>query len=206
MAFYEQVFPECISVGMEGGPRFIAMEANTIGGQRYTNLLDPYPLHQFSLAQPPQYEEEFELLRAFFWAVRGIDGFRFKDWSDFMATRDNTSLTLISGTTWQMNRIYVSPGRTAIRPIYKPVTGAQIWRLRSGSSTDITGSSTINTTNGQVVITGHAGGDAYTWVGEFHLPAAFGEPQMLARALGGAPNSRLVEWPDIDIRETREIA
>lgn len=204
MAFYEQLFPECISIGMSGGPRFIAMESNTVGGQRFTNLMDAYPLHEYQLAKPPQSADAFELVRAFFWAVRGVDGFRFKDPGDHKATQQNTSLTLISGTTWQMNRIYVSPSRTAIRPIYKPASGAQIFRTRSGVTTDITGSSTVTTTNGRVVISGHVSGDTYTWSGEFHLPAAFSEPQALFVLLGGA--SMLTEWPDISIRETREIA
>jgi len=204
MSFYEELFPVGISRNMQGGPAFLAMEANTIGGNRYTNLLDPYPLHEFSLAHPVRTREEFEELRAFFWVVRGIDGFRFQDPSDYLATPANTSLTLISGTTWQLNRIYVSPGRTAIRPIYKPASGLKVWRTRSGVTSDITGTSTITTTNGQVVIESHMSGDTYTWSGEFHIPAAFAEPRALFRVLGGS--SMLTEWPDITIRETREIA
>lgn len=202
MAFYEELFPPDISRNMQGGPGFIAMEANTIGGQRYTNVMDPYPQHEFNFAHPPSTGEEFEALRAFFWAVRGVDGFRFKDWSDYRLTQQNSSLSLISGTTWQVNRLYISPGRTAIRPIYKPVSGLQIFRTRSAVVTDITGSSTVSTTTGQVEIAGHAGGDTYTVAGQFHLPAAFTNPRALFAVLGGS--AMITEWPDISIKETRD--
>lgn len=210
MAFYEHLFPTCVARGMQGGPRFIALEANTIGGQRYTNVMDPYPLHEFVTALPVRSGSDFEEVRNFFWVVRGVDGFRFQDPSDYEATQANTSLTLISGTTWQMNRLYASPGRVAIRPIYKPSAPSidpaspaiAIFRTRSGVTTDITGTSTITLTNGQVVIAGHVSGDTYTWSGEFHLPVAFSDPQALFTLFGG--RNMLTEWADITLRETRD--
>jgi uncharacterized protein (TIGR02217 family) len=204
MPFYEQLFPPEISANMVGGPRFTAMQAGTIGGQRFTNLMDPYPLHEYSFEQPPRTGEEFEALRAFFWVVRGIDGFRFKDWSDHRLTLQNSNLTLISGTTWQINRLYQSPGRTAVRPIYKPAPGVKVFRTRSGTTTDITGSSTITTTDGRVVIAGHAGGDTYALMGQFHVPVAFTSPQAAFAVLGGS--AMLTSWSDISILETRQEA
>lgn len=205
MAFYEQLFPPSISADMEGGPAFLVRSAFTLGGQRYTNRDDPYPLHEFTLAQPVRRGSEFEELRAFFWAIGGsADGFRYRDWSDFRANAENSSLTLVSGTTWQLNRLYAAPGRTAIRPITKPVTGLHIYRVRSGAATDITASSTISTTTGRVVIAGHAAGDQYHWVGEFHVPVAFVEPRAVWRVLGSS--QMMTEWSGITLRETREIA
>lgn len=205
MAFYEQLFPPSISAMMQGGPGFLVRSAFTLGGQRYTNRDDPYPLHEYSLAQPVRRGSEFEELRAFFWAIGGsADGFRFKDWSDFQANAANSSLSLVSGTTWQLNRLYAAPGRTAIRPITKPVAGLRVYRARSGVNTDITDTSTINTTAGRVVITGHTSGDTYFWAGQFHVPVAFTDPKAVFRVLGGS--HMLTEWPDITLRETREIA
>lgn len=204
MAFYEQVFPECISVGMQAAVRYMADAAYGQAGQRYTNLYDTEPVREWVFSHPPRSAADFEAFRAFFLAVRGIDPFLFKDWSDYIATQQNTSLTLISGTTYQMNRLYVAPSRTTVKPIYKPKAGAQIFRTRSGSTTDITGSSTVITTTGRVSITGHAGGDTYTWSGFFYLPAYFSAPEATFNVIGGT--SMLTEWPDISIRESREIA
>jgi uncharacterized protein (TIGR02217 family) len=205
MAFYEQLFPPKISANMSGGPRFLVREANTIGGQRFTQRDDPYPIHEYQLAHPVRAGRDFEELRAFFWVIGGsADAFRFKDWSDYQATQQNTTLTLISGSTYQLCRTYAAPGRTFIRPIYKPVSGLKVYRTRSGSTSDITGSSTITTTNGRVVVTGHMSGDTYTWSGEFHVPVAFMNPQAAFQVVGGS--SMLTEWPDIGLRETRDGA
>ena len=204
MALYSQVLPECISNNLEVAVRFIADQAFSQAGQRYFNLYDAQPLREYVLAYPPQDPAEVEELRAFFLAVRGLDPFLIKDWSDFEATQQNTSLTLITGSVYQMNRIYVAPSRTAVRPIYKPKTGALIFRTRSGVTTDITGTSSIDFATGRVTVASHAGGDTYAWSGEFYVPVYFSDPQAVFRVLSGSA-SRLVEWPDITLRESREI-
>lgn len=112
-------------------------------------------------------------------------------------------MTLITGSTYQLNRLYVSPGRTVTRPIYKPAAGLTVLRTRSGVTTDITGSSTINFDNGQVVVTGHMSGDTYSAEGEFYVPAYFMVPEAAFSAMNAS--SILLEWPDIVVRESREI-
>lgn len=204
MAFYAQVFPERISAGMRTVMRYMADASFGQAGQRYTNLYDAEPVREWVFAHPPRSASDFLDLRAFFLAVRGIDGFLFKDWSDYIATQGNSSLSLISGSTYQMNRIYVAPGRTTVRPIYKPKAGALIYRTRSSVTTDITGTSSVSTANGQVTVSGHASGDTYTWSGFFYVPAYFSAPEASFMVIGGP--QMLTEWPDISIRESREIA
>lgn len=204
MAFYEQVFPERISAGMQAVMRYMADFAFGQAGQRYTNLYDTEPVREWVFGHPPRTGAEFEEFRAFFQAVRGVDPFLFKDPSDYIATQSNSSLTLISGSTYQMNRLYVAPGRTTVRPIYKPKSGALIYRTRSGSTTDITGTSTVSTTTGQVTVSGHMSGDTYNWAGYFYVPAYFSAPEAAFMVIGGS--SMLTQWPDISVRESREIA
>lgn len=205
MSFYSaQVFPERISASMQSIIRYTADAAYSQSGQRYTNLYDVEPVREWVFSHPPRTASDFLELRAFFLAVRGVDPFLFKDWADYQATQNNTSLTLISGSTYQMNRIYVAPSRTTVRPIYKPKTGALIYRTRSGATSDITGTSTVNTANGQVTVTGHSSGDTYTWSGQFYVPAYFSAPEAAFTVIGGP--QMLTEWPDISIRESREIA
>lgn len=202
MAFFEEVFPERISNNMTGGPRFKTRKGNTEGGQRYVNQDDPYPVHDYLLNHPVRSGEDFEQLRAFFFVVGGDrDGFRFKDWSDYRATQQNSRLTLVSGAIYQLNRIYVFGSRTFVRPIQKPVAGLQVFRTRSGSTTNITGSSVVDTTTGRVTVSGHVSGDAYTWSGEFHVPVAFKDPQAVFNVIG-TPRM-LTEWPNIELEEFR---
>lgn len=202
MAFFEQQFPPEISANMTGGPRFLTDKAFMAGGQRISNRRSQYPLHEYSLAQPVQRGEEFDQLRAFFYVVGGdADGFRFKDWSDYKVAAAESSATLISGALYQLNKTYTFGSRTFTRPIYKPLAGAQIFRTRSGSTTNITGASTVLTTSGQLEVTGHISGDVYTWSGKFDVPAAFRDPGAVFRVIGGS--SMLTEWPSIEIEEIR---
>lgn len=202
MAFFEEQFPPEISANMTGGPRFLTSKAFMAGGQRITNRRSQYPLHEYSLAQPVQQGAEFEKLRAFFWVVGGdADGFRFKDWSDYTVAAAQSSVSLIAGTLYQLNKTYTFGSRTFTRPIFKPLAGAQIFRTRSGVTTNITGTSTVVTTSGQVEITGHVSGDVYTWSGKFDVPAAFRDPMAVFRVLGGS--RMLTEWPSIEIEEIR---
>lgn len=187
---------------MVGGPRFLTDKESMVGGQRISNRLAQYPLQEYSLAHPIKSGEEFEDLRAFFYVVGGdADGFRFKDWSDFEATQQNSSTTLISPGVYQLNRKYVFGPRTFTRPIYKPVSGVQVYRTRSGVVTNITGTTTVVLTTGQITVTGDAPGDVYTWSGEFDVPVAFRDPSAAFQVLGGP--RMLTEWPSIEIEEIR---
>lgn len=204
MAFFDELFPTEISRNMTGGPRALTNKAYTQGGQRFVNTRDPEPVHEWNLSTPVQLGEEFELLRAFVYVVgNDRDGFRFEAPDDHTATLANTSLSQISGAVYQMNRLYTYGARTKVRPIYKPVTGAKVFRTRSGVTTDITGTSTIDFATGQVTVVGHTSGDTYRWTGTFHIPVAFRDPAAVWRVIGG--RQMLTEAPDIAVEEIREI-
>lgn len=205
MAFHEYLFPPRISANMEVELRHLMRPVWTIGGQRFGNLDDPAPVRIFTMAHPVRNGADFEELRAFVMATQGGRlPFRIDDKSDDRATLQNTLATLISGSTYQMNRIYVSNGVTRYRPLYKLATGFAIYRIRSGTPTDITGSTTLNLNNGQLIVTGHSNGDTYHGLGIFHTPAAFENPSAVWRVIG--TSQMYTEWSDIVIRETREIA
>lgn len=202
MAFFEQQFPPEISKDMTGGPRFFTRKAHMTGGQRDTNRLSQYPLQEYSLAQPARTGDDFEALRAFFYVVGGdADGFRFKDWSDYKATIANTSTTLISTDVYQLNRTYAFGSRTFTRPIFKPVSGIQVYRTRSGSTSNITGTTAVDAATGRITVTGHVALDTYTWSGHFDVPAAFRDPAAVFRIIGGS--KMLTEWASIEIEEIR---
>ncbi|GGH62122.1 hypothetical protein GCM10010975_26500 [Comamonas phosphati] len=200
MAFFEELFPAKISRDAEGGPRFITSKAYATAGQRITNREATYPLHEYSIAHPPRTQEDFEALRAFFYVVGGdADAFRFKDWSDFVATRQNTNLTLIAGAVFQLNRLYTFGARTFVRPIYKPMAGVVVWRNRAGAWSQATAA--VDTTTGKATVTGHAGGDTYAWEGMFHVPVAFKDPAAMWKVLGGP--KLITEWAGIQLEEVR---
>lgn len=202
MAFFEELFPPDISSNMVGGPAFINSKAYTQSGHRHTNRLAQYPLHTFTLAHPPQLADQFDRLRAFFWVVGGdADAFRFKDWSDYRCTLAQGGTTEVSAGVYQLHKVYSYGARSAVRPITKPVAGARIWRTRAAVATDITATSTLDTTTGRVTVTGHLAGDTYDWAGEFHLPAAFKDPAAAFRVLG--TSAMITEWPSLEVEEVR---
>ena len=86
----------------------------------------------------------------------------------------------MSTDVYQLQRLYVFGSRTFTRPIYKPVSGkVTVFRTRSGTTTTIT-PSIIDLTLGRVTVTGHVGGDTYSWTGEFDVPVAFTSDMMEA--------------------------
>lgn len=93
------------------------------------------------------------------------EGLRVKNWRDFKATRTNTSLTLISGSIYQLNRKHTFGGINFIRPIYKPVASTVV--VYDAGGTPLTAS--IDYTNGQATVTGTPA----SWSGEFDLPMTF---------------------------------
>jgi uncharacterized protein (TIGR02217 family) len=175
MAFFEQRMNPDLSYGARGGPVYSTSKAYTTSGQRITNKNWSLPLHRYDVQHCIKTASAFEEIRNFFYVVSGaFDGFRYKDWNDYQAAASETTLTLITGSTWQMFKTYTAGNRTFSRKIQKPVTGAQVFRTRSGTTTNITATdATVATTTGIVTIANHVAGDTYTWSGDFDVPVAF---------------------------------
>jgi uncharacterized protein (TIGR02217 family) len=209
MSFFEQQFDPRLSFGARGGPVWSTAVARVHSGRRSANRNWAAPLHRYNVAHAVKTNDDFEIVRAFFYVVSGAyDGFRFKDWSDYEATRSNSALAFVSGTEWQMQRAYTVGSRTYLRDISKPCASPApvVWRLRSGSWSTVTpvGSPTpLDYTTGIVSITDHVVGDTYAWVGEFDVPVTFAEDEMEAEIVDAGPGEYLVRWPQIVVEEVR---
>lgn len=200
MATLDIVFPERIAANMQGGPRFLTTKAYSRNGRRSINRDALYPIHEYTLAHPIRPGEGFEELRAFFYVVGGDEHeFLFKDPSDYIATPENTSLSLISGSNYQLNRVYSFGSQVFVRPIYKPRAGAVITRTRSGVTSIAT--ATVSATTGVAAISGHVSGDTYTWSGQFYVPVAFKDAAAVWTVVGTSQG--LTEWQGIVIEEVR---
>lgn len=205
MAFFEDRFPDEIAMGATGGPRFKTSKATVTGGARTANKDWDAPLHYFNVAQAIKTREDFHTVRQFFWVVAGaFDGFRFKDFSDYEVDVDRGVLTLISAGSYQLGYAQRYGSRSVTRAILKPVAGTvQLFRTRTGATTNITVASTIDTTTGIVGITGHTAGDTYTWSGEFDIPMAFSDDSMDAAQIG-PDGSMFINWTSIQLEEIRD--
>lgn len=200
MAFFEELFPPRYSANAQAVPRFINEKAYTASGRRSTNRLAELPLYDYIIDHPVREAQDFEELRSFFWVVGGdADGFRFKDWSDYLLTPENSRLAPVSGATWQVQRVYKFGSRSCYRPIFKPVEGVVVTRIRGGTPSIV--ETAVDSTSGLCEISGHIDGDTYTSEGQFHVPVAFKDPKAVWRFLGGSRG--LTEWAGIDLEEFR---
>lgn len=202
MAFFEQRIDPRITVGAKGGPQWSTAVARLPSGRRYTNRNWQYPLHRYDVSHGVRSSADFEALRAFFMVVYGrADGFRFKDWSDYRCTQATSSLTLVSGNDWQLNRVYAVGARSFVRPIRKPVAGTVVV-YRTRASVVSQAAATIDAATGIAAITGHAGGDTYTWEGEFDVPVAFVSDFADVEIIGGGA-ALLSNWAGVQVEEIR---
>lgn len=203
MSFLEERFDVRISMGGRGGPNFSTTKAYVPGGARLANKNWTYPLHRYDISQAVKTNAQFERVRAWFYNVAGaFDGFRYKDWSDYKATlaAANGTLSLITGAVYQLERLYSTSSRTFRRPIYKPVSGT-VTVYRNG----IAIAPAIDYTTGRVTVSGHTGGDVYTWAGEFDVPVAFVNDNMDAELVDkrAGDGEWLLSWGSIELEEIR---
>ena len=141
------------------------------------------------------------------------EAFRFRDWADYLATAANSRLVFITGTTWQMQRVYttgaVSFYRTITRPCATP--GATIWRTRSGVVTQVYIAS-VNYSTGVVTSAnqatpgdgGHLAGDTYTWAGPFDVPVTFADDS-LPQQLESGRDGPVATFQSIKLEEVRGL-
>jgi uncharacterized protein (TIGR02217 family) len=204
MAFLDVLFPTRISINAQARPLFLTSKA-WVGRRRVVNLQEPFPLQQYQIDAPVRSAKDFEALRSFFYVVRGDrDGFRFKDWTDYLLTQQNSRLVRVSAGLFQVHRVYAVGASEMLRPLSRPVAGMRFWRTRASVVTEVTGSATLNTSTGRVTISGDDPADTYTASGQFHVPVAFKDPQPTWRFVSG--REMQTDWPSIELEEFDETA
>lgn len=204
MAFFEERFDPALSFGARGGPVFSTSKAVTVSGQRSVNKNWSSPLHRYDVSPAVRSQADLDQVLDFFYVVSGAyDGFRFKDWRDYLDAGRGV-LTVTTGTTYQMIKTYTKGARTFSRKISKPVDGVQIMRVRAGVESNITESCSIALATGVVVVnTGHVAGDTYRWVGEFDVPVAFMSDELMPAVIDKGPDGFLIEMGQILLEEVR---
>ena len=171
--FIENRLDVRVSAGAMGGPEWSTTVTTMTSGQEWPNQEWTYPRHKYDLSNALTRAELFERVAAAFYACAGrAYGFRFRDLADYQLTQANSTLTLISGSVYQINRAYTFGPVTLLRPLFKPLASSiVVYRTRSGVTSPAT--ATVDGTNGQATISGHLAGDTYTCTGEFDVPVRF---------------------------------
>jgi hypothetical protein len=169
--------------------------------------LRPYPVHRyffdFGNKVLADSEEVLDVMHVVLWGDAGpYDGFLARDWSNYKLTQQNSSLTLIAGNTYQINRVHRVGPYTFTRPIYRPAyDGTQII-YRTRASVVTVASATVDTATGIATISGHAGGDTYTCESEFDVALTFANDDEFSRiAIDGTMDQRFQTFGSIELVE-----
>lgn len=109
--FHEVLFPENISYGSAGGPKFKTTIFMADSGYEQRNIDWSTTRAEYDVSQSIKTQSQMDQLTDFFYARKGrAYGFRFKDWNDYQLTQQ---------------QIAVGDGTTKVFQIVKTYTSAQ---------------------------------------------------------------------------------
>ena len=195
-----QPFPERITRGAIGGPGYNTAVVEAIGGQESRNLAWPVGRHRYNVSQGIKDDADQRECDAFFRKARGrARPFLFKDWTDYTLAVADSRLVLVSGTTYQLSKVY-----GADEPAYEEVRSLE--RIRSG--TLLVYSAGVLKTEGVDYTADLSTGLVTTALGtltaacEFYVPCRFDFDQKRAALIDRQRDgSVFVQWDNIDIVE-----
>jgi uncharacterized protein (TIGR02217 family) len=120
--FHEVRFPDNIAYGATGGPEFATTVVVTGAGHEQRNVDWAEARGRWDVASGLKKQAQIDELIAFFRARRGkAYGFRFKDWTDYKATRQLLGTGDDALTQFQLVKLYPSGSVSEVRTITKPV-------------------------------------------------------------------------------------
>lgn len=205
MAFLESRLDAKITRGVvfaETNPgRSIAELRSGYIGQDFASSM---PLTTCNLSHGVRSAAEYQTVLDAWYVVNftPYEGLRVKNWRDYIATQDNTSLSFITGSTWQLQRKHTFGGITFLRDIKKPCALPAIVVYRTRAAVVSTASATVDTTTGIATITGHVADDTYTWTGEFDIPMTFADNEWSASLEVHTQNLHVISG-EINMRELK---
>lgn len=205
MSYLALTFPARIALGALRHADWSTTLNKTFGGWTQRNANRSRILHSWDIAFAIRTTSDYDAVVAHFHEARGrANSFPFRDYLDFAATASEGVLTLISGSTYQLYKRYGSVNPFD-RKITRPRSPIVVYRTRGGSTSVI--SPTVSYTTGQVTVSGHVGGDTYTWAGEFDVPCFYSSdslPGAIVNRQPGEAGEHYVQCESIMIEEDFE--
>jgi len=155
MAFLDTRFPEAISYGSQGGPKYSTSLTTTGSGYEKRNANWSTPRHVYNVVNGVKSQSDLEDLLNFFHSVRGMAyAFRYKDWADYKSCKTGLTPTFTDqaigtgdGTTaiFQIVKVYQEGSFATTRTILKPVSATVSCAIASVET-----SATVSYTSGLV--------------------------------------------------------
>ena len=211
MQYVDIEFPERIAFGAQSDPMWSTNLVSTIGGSEYTNQNWQDCRHVYDVSLAIRTATEYATVRSHFHQVRGrAKSFPFKDFLDCQVTSSQGVVDDAEDASegYQLFKRYGSGADLYDRKITRPVSGTlTIYRTRSATTTNVTADCTIDYEGGTFTVTGHVGGDVYTWAGEFRVPVRYDSDRLPSAVTNKqpAPDGELfVSCAGITLVEVRE--
>lgn len=177
--------------GNVGGPQFSTDVVVVRSGHEKRNANWSRARGRWEMGEREVNTAELQALIGFFRARQGrAQGFRWKDWADYKASRTaivtngvTTQGVLGEGvgsgsTSYHLNKLYSSGGVSHLRRIRKPVSVVGIYK----NGTLLTSGFAVDYTIGLVTIdAAPTESDTLTWTGDFDVPARFDTDELRSR-------------------------
>lgn len=198
MSFVETRFPVDIAYGSSGGPEYSTDVVATQSGHEQRNSNWEAARARYNVAHGVKTQAQLEALIAFFRARKGkAHGFRFKDWTDYMAVGQQLGVGNGSQTQFRLVKRYANGGASETRFIRKPVAGTTAVYCNGVLQS---GGITVDTTTGTVIFaTAPANGVIVSADFEFDVPVRFDTDALTARL----EHYGAYSWADIPLIEIR---
>lgn len=213
MQYVDVPFPPRIAMGAQRHAGWKTVVVQTGSGDESTNQQWSKARHRFDVSFAVRTATDFAVVQAHHHMMRGrAKKFPFRDAVDYRVEASNGVLVDSEGspTLYQLAKSYGTGGDRYDRRITRPRTGyVSIFRTRAGVTTDISGSSSVSFTTGEVTITPGTVivGDALAWAGQFWVPCRYDTdelPSITVNRRGGADGELLVTCDSIPLCEVRE--
>jgi uncharacterized protein (TIGR02217 family) len=165
-------------------------------GQLKQNFPSSRLKHIFDVSHGVRSQADYMEVLSAFYAVMGTprSGLLFKDWADYQGTILNTGVVLITGSTWQLERLYTFGSVTYRRKITRPRTGVVVYDAGGSPLT-----ASVDTATGIATVTGTPA----KWAGEFDVPVTFAMNEWSAQLEVHTTNLHLVN-ESIELEEVFE--
>lgn len=205
MAFHEDIFPEEISYGAVGGPKFSTTVMTLANGYERRNIDWSRVRAEYDVSYGLKTQSELDLIRKFFYARKGrAYGFRYKDWNDYVLPVQIIGTTNGTLRTFQLFKRYQSGTSLYDRQLTKIMTGS-LNVYRNGSAITLGAGSTqyaVNMNTGLITLGSTIGattGESITARCQFHVPVRF-DTDHLAVAID---EFNVFSWGQIPLIEVR---
>lgn len=174
-------FPEKISYGATGGPKFDTHIFQSTTGEEQRTSIRSKSKAEYNVSHGIRDKTDMDVLLDFFVNMMGrASGFRFKDWADYQLVDEQIGVGDGVTASFKITKTYNIGSLSHVRRLFKPVGSTIIVKV-NGAVKTLAAEYTLDDTTGIITFLGPsvpALSDIITVTGEFDVPARFDTDHM----------------------------